>query len=317
VRGGARVVPISGSTVNTAILSTLGSLRSAFQGFGVTSIAETAAPAAATLVYGPGSIAAIASDSALGLKYQSIGNTRRAGIGDVDLTVTALLHDTFGADQRRRLNNTGRALRTSLTAGFRFGMAGADYVENPLDVPIGDGASALLLRSTTDFIANQRFWISGTLRIVKPFSDNVAVALPLLTDSTIFRSYATGTASRALGMRAEIEIAPRVMFGQFFGLSGAYLFRRVSSETLTPTGPVDLLSSVSLPEARLTPARTLQAITIAASFSSLASYMRGGARYPLELMFSHTASIQASGAVQPVASTDRLELKIYRGFPRR
>jgi hypothetical protein len=45
--------------------------------------------------------------------------------------------------------------------------------------------------------------------------------------------------------------------------------------------------------------------------------MRGGANFPLELLFSHTQSIAGSGATQPVAGIDRLELKIYRGFPRR
>jgi|GEM_PF-1032159 len=320
-RGGSPVVPISGSAIDVAIAASIGSLRSAFQGFGVASIAATAAPSSATVVYGTGSIGAIGADSAFGLRYKNVGNTRRAGIGDIDLTVTALLHDTFDADQKKRLNNTGRGVRTSLTAGFRFGSAGADFVENPLDVPIGEGASAILLRSTTDFIANKTFWVSGTLRIVKPFADNIAVALPLLTDSTIFASYFNGSAARKLAMRTEIEIAPRFMIGQFFGLSGAYLFRRVGTETLTPlvlnATQVDPAIGTNPYAGRTTPARTLHAVTIAASFSSLASYMRGGANFPLELLFSHTQAIFASGAAQPVSGIDRLELKIYRGFPRR
>jgi hypothetical protein len=320
-RGGSPVVPISGSATDAAIAASIGSLRSAFQGFGVASIAATAAPSAATVVYGTGSIGAIGADSAFSLRYKNVGNTRRAGIGDIDLTVTALLHDTFDGDQKKRLNNTGRGVRTSLTAGFRFGSAGADFVENPLDVPIGDGASALLLRSTTDFIANRTFWVSGTLRIVKPFADNVAVALPLLTDSTIFAGSFNGSAARKLAMRTEIEIAPRFMIGQFFGLSGAYLFRRVGTETLVPfalnSTTVDPSIGTDPYAGRTTPARTLQAVTIAASFSSLASYMRGGANFPLELLFSHTQAIFATGAAQPVSGIDRLELKIYRGFPRR
>lgn len=313
VRGASPVVPVTGSTSNAAIVATIGSIRSAFQGYGVTSIAPTIAPAAATIVYGPGSLGTLAADTAFGLHYNTVAGTRRAGIGDVDLTVTGLLHDTFGADQKRRLNNTGRGWRSTLTAGFRFGTAGADRVEDPLDVPIGDGASALLLRSTTDLIANRFFWLSGTLRFVKPFSDNVAVAVPLLTDSTIFNAFTIGTAKRSLGQRVEIEIAPRFMFGQFFGISGAYLLRRVGEAQLTPDATA---SSVPTP-AQTTPSRTVQALSIGASFSSLASYMRGGAKWPLELLFSHTAPISASGGLQPIFSTDRLELKIYRKFPRR
>ena len=322
LRGASPVVPVTGSTSNTAIVATIGSLRSAFQGFGVTSIAQTIAPAAATIVYGPGSLVAIAADSAFGLRYNAVGGTRRAGIGDVDLTVTALLHDSFNADQKRRLNNTGRAWRSTVTAGFRFGSAGADRVEDPLDVPIGDGASALLVRSTTDIIANRFFWVSGTVRLVKPFADNVAAALPLLTDSTIFFPFTVGSATRSLGQRIEIEIAPRLMLGQFFGVSSAYLLRRVGAARLQPLGNFgvpDCPVGPVCPQivSQTTAATTVQALSIGASFSSLASYMRGGAKWPLELLFSHTAPISASGGIQPIFSTDRLELKIYRRFPRR
>lgn len=322
LRAASPVVPITGSASNTAIVATISSIRSAFQGFGVTSIAPTIAPAAATIAYGPGSLGAIAADSAFGLLYNAVGGTRRAGIGDIDLTVTALWHDTFAADQKRRLNNIGRAWRSTLTAGFRFGSAGADRVEDPLDVPIGDGASALLVRSTTDFIANRFFWMSGTLRVVKPFSDNVAVPLPRLTDSTIFNAFTVGAAQRSLGSRVEIEIAPRVNLGQFFGISGAYLMRRVGESELRPQGNfgvVDCAIAANCPPivAQTAPATTVQALSIGASFSSLASYVRGGAKWPLELLFSHTAPISASGGLQPIFSTDRLELRIYRKFPRR
>ncbi len=322
VRAASPLVPISGSTTHSAIVGTIGTLRTAFQGFGVTSIAQGVAPAPATVVYGPGSLRALAADSTLGLNYDTFGDTRRAGIGDVDLTATALLFDTFDADQKRRLNNTGRALRTTLTAGFRFGTAGANRAQDPLDVPIGDGASAILLRSTTDVIANKWFWVSGSLRIVRPFSDNLAVMLPLPTDSTVFNPFSIGVAKRSLGQRTEIELAPRVMFGQFFGISGAYLLRRVGASKLAPQGNVGVVDC--RPGAfcaqigpQITLASTLHALSIGASFSSLASYTRGGAKWPLELQFVHTAAIGASGSIVPITSTDRLELRIYRGFPRR
>ncbi len=315
-RAGSPLVPITGSAVQTAIVANLTSIASAFQGFGVGSL-QAVAPASANVVYGPGSLAAIARDSAFGLGYSAIGNTRRAGIGDIDLTATALLHDTFGADQYKRLNSTGRAWRTSLTAGFRFGTAGADRVEDPLDVPIGDGASAILLRSTTDLILNKFFWISGTVRVVRPLGDDVAVAVPVLTDTSLFFSYRTAVAQRSLGQRTEIEIAPRLMFGQFFGLSGGYLLRRVGEDKLETLVPPTTQSSTASGGEFLTPARTVQALTIAASFSSLASYMRRGAKWPLELTFTHTAPFAASGGISPIFSMDRLEMRIYRGFPRR
>ena len=205
---------------------------------------------------------------------------------------------------------------------MRMCLVGADRVEDPLDVPIGDGASALLLRSTTDIIANRFFWMSGTVRFVKPYADNIAVALPFLTDSTIFTPFRVGSAQRSLGQRIEIELAPRLMLGQFFGVSGAYLLRRVGSGQFKPQGTIGVVdcgiaSICPAIVSQTTAATTVHALSIGASFSSLASYMRGGAKWPLELLFSHTAPISASGGIQPIFSTDRLELKIYRKFPRR
>jgi hypothetical protein len=53
------------------------------------------------------------------------------------------------------------------------------------------------------------------------------------------------------------------------------------------------------------------------SFSTLASYARGRSRFPAEVIYTHTAPLSGSGALTPAISTDRLELRVYTGFPRR
>lgn len=311
-RAGAPLVPISGSTQQAAVVDLIRSLATDFRAFGIDKIGTSAAPAAATTVLGPGGISRVATDSTLGGRYRAIGNTRRAGIGDIDLTVTALLHDTFGANQVRRLLTPTRGVRSSLTAGWRFGTAGADRTEDPFDVPIGEGANALLVRSTTDFVLSRRAWLSATVRGVQPMTDRVNFSV-LQADSLRLAPPAIMLMSRALGRRVEVEFAPRFAFGDFFGLSAAYLHRLWQSDRYTPV-PAD--GTAAGPSAT-TASRTQRAAAIGVTFSTLASYARGRSRLPLEVLYTHTAAIGASGGGVPALSTDRLELRIYTGFPRR
>lgn len=316
LRAGSPLVPFASTTLGSSINGSITALRSLFEGYGVRSIAETSRPVGATTAYGPGSLDSLAADSALGLAYSRLGNTRRAGIGDIDLTGSFLLFDTFGGSQSRRLNNRGRALRSLLTVGWRFGTAGADDASNAFDVPIGDGANALLLRSTTDVVLSRRFWLSASLRVVKPFADDRVVAIPLRTDSTFLSGFTFGRARQTLGQRTELEVAPRLSLGDFFGVSAAYMIRRVGESTIDATGTPSP-SSVPMLLESTSPASTFQAASLGVSFSTLASYVRGRSRLPVEVMYTHTLPVTGSGGIVPAVSVDRLELRIYTAFPRR
>lgn len=315
LRGGAPVVPINGSALQTTINTALGQLRTAFAGFGINSIAATSLPIGASVISGPGSLAKIAGDSSYGLAYSDLGGKRRAGIGDVDLTASLLLYDTFAANQQTRLLNRGRGVRSLLSGGWRFGTAGGRRVEDPFDVPIGDGANALLLRSTTDVMFNHRYWLSASLRVIHPLSDIVTVTLPLRPDSLVLAAFRRGTARRSLGQRAELELAPRLVLGDFFGVSAAYLYRHVSQDALAVLSGAD--ASTPVGSSTAAPSRSFQAASIGLTYSSLSSYARGRSRYPVEVRFVHVEPLSGSGGVVPAVSTDRLELRVFTGFVKR
>ena len=312
--GGAPVVPLANGSAHVAVRATIASLRSDFATFGVTNIVEGAAPAAATTIYGPAGLPRIASDTAWKLGYSRLGNTRRAGLGDIDLTASYLLFDSFATDQVRRLLSPSRGVRSMLTAGWRFGTAGADRTDDPFDVPIGEGANALLVRTTTDVVLSRTFWMSATMRAVKPFADEVAVALPLRTNATVFEEATVHTATRSLGSRIEFELAPRLSIGQFFGVSTAYQLRRWGADRYSR---VDRDATALAPEDGQTASRLMHAAAFGVSFSTLASYVRGRSRFPAEVIYSHAVTLAGSGGTVPAAVTDRLELRIYTGFPRR
>ncbi|MCA0376346.1 MAG: hypothetical protein LCH84_11885 [Gemmatimonadetes bacterium] len=311
--GGAPLVPLAGSVQQEAVVARVGALRTAFQGFGVGAMTGDLAPTGSSLVIGPGGTPRLGTDTLFGVGFARLGNTRRAGVGDIDLTATWLLFDHFGADQRRRLLDNGRGLRSTITAGWRFGTAGADRTDDPFDVPIGDGANALLLRSTTDLVWSRSVWASGTVRLVKPLSDQVALALPTVASTSPFAPYAVVSADRSLGSRLDVEFAPRVGLGQFFGLSGAVAWQRWSDDRYRPLAAGD--APASLPEIAIA-SRSLSSASFGASFSTLASYVRGRSRIAAEVLYSHAVPLAASGEM-PAWSIDRLEVRIYTGFPRR
>lgn len=67
-----------------------------------------------------------------------------------------------------------------------------------------------------------------------------------------------------------------------------------------------------------TPSRSLLSAGLGVSFSSLASYARGRSRIPAEVLYTHLEPLRAGGsAAVPAMVTERLELRIYTGFPRR
>ena len=308
---GAQFVPLTGSAAQTNVVGTIGGLRTDFAKYGITSIAEGVQPSAATRVLGPGGMPFIGTDSSMEVGYERLGNTRRAGIGDIDFTASFLLYDTFGADQARRLQAATRGVRTMVSGGWRFGTAGADRTEDAFDVPIGEGANAVLVRSTTDLVWSRRLWLSATVRAAKPMGDHMAVVLPYRTIATTFADPVLADAV-ALGMRTDIELAPRFSFGDFFGVSGAYIMRRWGRSLRHREHERAVRSWRSS-----RPSRTLQAAAVGVTFSTLASYARRRSRIAAEVMYTHTVPISASGGVVPAVMTDRLELRVYTGFPRR
>lgn len=314
---GSMFIPLAGSSAQSSIEAMIATLKSDYTKYGITAIADGSAPKAASQILGPGGMEKIGTDSAFGVGYKALGNTRRAGIGDIDLTATFLILDSFGENQLERLNSDKRGVRLIASGGWRFGMAGADRTEDAFDVPIGEGANAFLLRSTADFMFSKRLWLSTSARITKPLQDQVTVVLPFRTLASTFAfPVAVGQASRSLGVRSDIEITPRMSIGDFFGITTAYTMRRWGEDSYRVAQPP---SSSDVSVSRVTPSRTLHLAGFGVTFSTLASYARGRSRIAAEVMYSHSIPLAASGTGTevPAVLTDRLELRVYTGFPRR
>jgi hypothetical protein len=264
----------------------------------------------------------MAADSSWRLPYQRFGNTRRAGIGDIDLWATWLLVDSDQGDVRRRLLGNQRALRSMVAVGWRFGTAGADRTEDALDVPIGEGANALLLRASTDLVLNRSAWVSTTVRAVRPLGDEVATVVPARDLAQLFTPFRTAMASRALGLRLEADLMPRLAIGEYFGVTAGYQLRHWGRDRYTErpdsAGLASALSSGLALQPWTAPGRTLHSAAAGLTFSTLAPALHGASRLAVEVSYLHVRPIAAGGQGSvPAVVTDRLELRVYTGFPRR
>lgn len=316
---GAPVVPISQSSVQKAIEDRLTAFRTQFIGFGANNLDASSRPVGASVIYGSAGLQTIAQDSAFGLSHDALALGGRAGMGDVDVAATFLWLNSRGPSQYDRLNVSQRAVRSSITGGFRFGTATGGRSGSPFDLPTGDGANALLAKSTTDYVWNRALWISGTVRFVKPLGDNVVTRFPALDDTTLFRPFGEVRSARQLGTRTDIEIAPRYGIGPSFALSAAYTLSRLGEATLDadPDGQRQLVEAGLLTIGYSTPALTVHSVQFGAAYSTLSAFTRGKSRWPLEIVYSHGRTVAGSGGVVPASVFDRIELRIYTRFPRR
>ncbi|MEP6782013.1 MAG: hypothetical protein ABJC26_19090 [Gemmatimonadaceae bacterium] len=319
---GALLVPITKSAAQAAVENTIGNLRSNFLQYSVSAIDGTRLPQGDTTVYGSAGLQSLVKENALGLGYDTLTNGGHSGVGDIDLTATLLLFDSFGASQTKRLEASKRAYRSTLTAGWRFGTATGARTARPFDVPTGDGANALLLRSTTDVIFGRRWWVSATGRVVKPLQDNVVARFPALDDNNLFEAAAVLPGVRALGTRTEIEIAPRYAINSFFGLSMAYGIGHQGSSTIT-AAPNFVDGSTSGSTAQ-TPgiltnyylATTVQSLQFGVTYSTLTGFVKHHSRWPIEIIYSHGLTLTASGGPVPSTTSDQIQLRVYTRFPR-
>jgi hypothetical protein len=106
-------------------------------------------------------------------------------------------------------------------------------------------------------------------------------------------------------------VAPRFAFNSYFGLSAGYQYRRREADRY------QFAADSSAAAATLgTPSRSMHQVMVGLTFSTLASYLQQQSRWPVEVLFQHLETVGGQGGLVPVVSGDRIELRIYTGFPR-
>ncbi len=324
---GGAVVPIAGSTADRLIGARLRGLGKDFGRYGVSADTLTAASVSfARTRYGTGAVQRLWQDTAFGVVADSLRPVRRYGMGDVDVTASWLVIDRITQGNKAplaRFDGPRRfAIRSLLEGGWRFGSAAADRPSDPFDVPIGAGASALLLRSSTDIIFSSRTWLSATARAMLPQEDIVLTRLPTSLDPFFAPVASTVAAQRTLGRSIDVEIAPRAALTNALGLSAVWTWRTRAADryAVLPTTPSPNVSLPSGPRSTdglvAGTAQQEQRLSIGITYSTLAPFARGRSKHAVELLYEHSEPLTGSGRFSAFAF-DRFEVRWYPGYARR
>lgn len=303
---GAPVVPHIGSDAHARLNTELASLSGAFARYGTTTVPD-AVPAGATSIYGTLGLQELAKDSAFGVNADTLDRAFRAGMGDLELEARVLLFDTWGANQAARLTTTRPGVRVLAAAGWRFGTASSAQAEQPFALATGEGVNAILLRATTDLVWKRWAWLSVSARATLPQADAAVVRFPGVGLPEAFLAGAPTPVSRELGRRLDLEVTPRLSIGENLGLAAAFVHRSFASDRYLAEGG----------EAWESTSGSARFATLGVTYSTLAPFVRGKSRLALEVSFLHEVALSASGLSVPSLVRDRIELRVYPGFPRR
>ena len=320
-RPGAVVVPLAGSDAQAAVAARLAQL--AARG---APLSTTALPAASTSRIGTSAFLALLTSTELGIGSGAgvlapLGSYRRSGPGDVDAVVNLNFLDTFGGSGRlgvlraRVAPARGVRLRSTVGAGWRFGLGSGRSPFLLFDVPPSERMSAVLARSATDVAVGRRFSASVVARLAAPVGDRVTLRVAD-AGQPYAPSYRLREVARRLGREVELEVTPRYALNGAFAVFGQGFVRdRAAARytgTFTATDAETGVGEVTFDAASLgvgTGGRETRA-GFGVAYSTVAGVARGRGRLPVELSYLHSFLAAASGGNVLNVTTEQLSLRL-------
>jgi hypothetical protein len=313
---GQRFVPIAGTPAQRAVDARVDSLSRAFAAFQIASLRATSTPQAATQRLGIGGLQTILADEDFGVAGDSLRGIVQSGTGDIDLAATFQWLDTFRGDERARLAPSGFQARSSITAGYRLGTGSGDFPFTWYDVPTGTGASALLLRSTTDLVFGRRAWATVAVRAIQPFAVQQELRVPAYAGQVLVPRYRQVTVDRTFGRELQFELTPRYNLSDAFSVLAQYQLRTRAADRnrgqfeieFADGGPSELVDASVLDVD--TEAREQRA-GLGVAYSTLAAYARGRSTLPIEVSWLYRQTVAGSGAAVLRATSQQVQVRVY------
>jgi hypothetical protein len=242
--------------------------------------------------------------SDLGGGLDSIRTTERIGFGDVELRAGLLLLDHT---QRDSLPSRGLQFRLSVGGSMRFATSRVDSARNMLDIPTGDGAGAEV-RSALDLLSGR---LGATIagRFSKSFARTMEAPVIGYPESG-FPYPLFGTVSRTAGSVVALDVTPRVFLGEWLSFEGQYGFEHTGAATFTTADDQPCSACSALPLSVLPSDRTVQRLGVGLRYSTVDSYLRGRARYPIEVSYRHLETVTGSDGA-PKLFRDQIQMRLY------
>ena len=242
--------------------------------------------------------------SELGGGLDSIHTSDRLSVGDVELRARFLLLDHAPRDSTAR---RGLLYRLAIAGTYRFNTSWPDTARDLLDIATGTGAGAEG-RAALE-VQYGHLGAAVATHYAKSFARTVEVPLVGFPIGG-FPYPSFGVVSMASGDVFGLELAPRVFLGHWLSFEGNYGLERTGAPTVTNVPEDPCSDCVALAGSILPAATTLQRVGLGVRYSTVDAYLRGQAKYPIELSFRHFETISGDAGV-PKLFRDQIQLRIY------
>jgi hypothetical protein len=242
--------------------------------------------------------------SDLGGGLDSIRTTERVGIGDVEVRAALMLIDHMQPDS---LPPGGLRFRIGVGGSYRFATSIADTARNLMDIGTGEGPG-VELRSAMDVVAGR---IGATIagRFSTSFARTVDAALVGYPEGG-FPYPLFGQVTRKGGNVIGVDVSPRVFLTEWLAFEGDYGFEHVGLPTFTGAAGEECSACSALAGSILPAARTVQRAGVGVRYSTIDSYLRGRARYPIEVSYRHLETITGDAGA-PKIFRDQIQLRLF------
>jgi len=303
----AVVAPLAGSTLAKTVESELAALSAQLATY-IPGTALGTLPSVTTefsyvdLQGRAGTPGLLGSD--LGGGLDSIATTERIGVGDVEVRARVLLLERVQGDTLppRRFQ-----YRLGLGGIVRFATSRPDSARNLIDIGTGEGAG-LEVRSALD-MSGGRLGATIAAHYATYFERTVNVPLvgyPIA--GFVYPEF--GEVARKAGNVIGIDVTPRFFVGDWLAFEGRYAYEHTDAPTFTDAAASPCSACTVLANSVLPTPWTVQRIGFGIRYSTVDSFMRRRARYPIEVSYRHLETITGDAGA-PKLFRDQIQLRLY------
>jgi hypothetical protein len=312
-RPGLPIVPIERGTLHAAVAARLAALATDFATFlgaptGATTWVDGRPVGAPPLAFAD--FQQILTDTTFGIVADSLVHVDRSWIGDVEFGAKFLLFDTFGAAVPQQGALGGIRARLAIGALYRIGSAHWKLPTVFADPGSGDSQDDIEGRVAADVALGRRFWFSLIGRYTSQRPDAQILRIPRVAHDPFPPLANQVLLDRDLGDAIAAEFSPRLIVAPSAAVSASYAWYsksedlyayRGSPPTGAPSDPSPLTAGT---------ARSEQRISVAVTYSTMASYYAGRARLPLEVSYMMGRTIAGEGN-SPKQNIVSFMLRVY------
>jgi hypothetical protein len=253
----------------------------------------------------------------LGGGLDSIRTTEKIGFGDIAIGARFLLFDRFQYDSAPPSRIQSRLI---VGGAVRLPTSRPDSALSLVDIPTGDGAG-VELNTAWDAIVG-RFGATVGARYAKSFARTVQAAVYGDPEAD-FPYPLFAPRARTSGDVLGLDLTPRLLLTESIALNLHYGLERIGATTYgspeaAPTDPCPTCLSIAPLAIETTSgtARTAQRLGFGIRYSTVESFARGRARYPIEVSFVRLATVSGDPGVAK-QTRDQLQLRLFYQLLRR